>query len=442
MNEQCLPTGWVITTLGEIVHINPRHWSVPLTDEDIVSFLPMPDVEAGTGILHAFRQRSWREVKKGYTPFQEGDLLFAKITPCMENGKCAIARGLINGRGVGSTEFHVLRTTKAIHPILLLHFLLRQTYRRDARMSMKGAAGQLRVPETFLTATSFCLPPISEQIRIVTEIEKQFSRLDAAVAALKRVKANLKRYRAAILLAACEGRLVPTEAELARQEERTYEPAEALLQRILCERRTRWEADQLVKLESQGCLPLNDTWKAKYKEPAMPDTSRLTELPEGWCWTTIDQFAIVRTGATPLKGKAAYYENGTVPWVTSGALNQVYVDCADEFITSFAVAKTNAKLFPIGTLLLAMYGEGKTRGKVSELRICAATNQACAALVFEGLSNASKPYIKSFLHKNYEDIRRLSSGGVQPNLNLSLVRQTCIPMCQNRVRQNPMHELV
>ena len=110
---------------------------------------------------------------------------------------------------------------------------------------------------------------LDEQLRIVAEIEKQFSRLDEAVANLKRVKANLKRYKAAVLKAAVEGRLVPTEAELARREGRSYETGAQLLQRILETRRSQWKG------------------RGKYKEPAAPDTTDLPELPEGWVWVTV-----------------------------------------------------------------------------------------------------------------------------------------------------------
>ncbi len=103
-----------------------------------------------------------------------------------------------------------------------------------------------------------------------------------------RVQANLKRYRAWVLKAACEGRLVPTEAELVRKEGRDYEPADKLLQRILLERRTRWEADTLAKMQASGKLPKDDTWKQKYKEPSAPDTSNLPELPEGWSWVSLE----------------------------------------------------------------------------------------------------------------------------------------------------------
>src|ERR1017187_578852 len=130
----------------------------------------------------------------------------------------------------------------------------------------------------------FSLAPRRAQASIVAEIEKQFTRLDAATTALKRVQANLKRYRASVLKAACEGRLVPTEAELARKEGRDYKPADKLLQRILRERRTRWEADTLAKMQASGKPLKDDHWKQKYKEPSAPDTSNLPAFPDGWCW--------------------------------------------------------------------------------------------------------------------------------------------------------------
>ena len=117
----------------------------------------------------------------------------------------------------------------------------------------------------------------AQQIEIVSELEKQFSRLDEAVANLQRVKANLKRYKAAVLKAAVEGRLVETEATLARREGRTYETGEQLLQRILAERRGKWAG------------------KGKYKEPVAPDTACFSALPAGWVWTSGDQLTSVIT---------------------------------------------------------------------------------------------------------------------------------------------------
>ena len=143
------------------------------------------------------------------------------------------------------------------------------------------------------------LAPLPEQHRIVAEIERQFSLLDAGIANLKRVQANLKRYRAAVLQAACTGQLVPTEAELAEADGRPYEPAAMLLTRILAERRARWEAEQLAKMEAQGKLPLSGAWKAKYQEPAAPDIDGLPELPEGWGWAGLEQLlGLLRNGSS------------------------------------------------------------------------------------------------------------------------------------------------
>ena len=140
-------------------------------------------------------------------------------------------------------------------------------------MNMRGAAGQLRVPTIFLAELELLLPPLPEQHRIVAEIEKQFTRLDAGVAALSRVQANLKRYRAAVLKAACEGKLVPTEAELAKKSGRSYESADVLLQRILSERRSKWSGH------------------VKYKEPAATDTANLPIMTDGWAWACVEQLS-------------------------------------------------------------------------------------------------------------------------------------------------------
>ncbi len=168
-----------------------------------------------------------------------------------------------------------------------------------------------------LSRIDFPLAPLDEQKRIVAEIEKQFTRLDQAVASLKRAQANLARYKASVLKAACEGRLVAQDAD--------DEPAEKLLERILAERRRQWEAQEWQKLvvkaqkkaaqarrkadsrparlsdlepeEWQGLaeadygryLPKNDKWKEKYQEPVGVETAELGGLPVGWVWTSLEQ---------------------------------------------------------------------------------------------------------------------------------------------------------
>ena len=159
-----------------------------------------------------------------------------------------------------------------------------------------------------LKSYQFPVAPLSEQHRIVAAIESYLTRLDDAVASLERVQRNLERYRASVLKAAVEGCLVPTEAELARKEGRTYEPASELLERILAERKTRWIEDAAERARSKAeakALKAGKPWthgddakaleearktaEAKYKEPEAPDTTDLPTLPEGWCWASLDQ---------------------------------------------------------------------------------------------------------------------------------------------------------
>ena len=263
--------GWKTFRLGEVADINPRPGNGHLEDDSLASFIPMKCVEEESGRFMPLGDRKVAEVRKGYTPFRDGDVIFAKVTPCMENGKAAVMKGLTNGIGFGSTEFFALRPTERLDANFLLHFLLQNSFRQKAARNMTGAVGLRRVPKSYLEQQAIPLPPIEEQSRIVAEIEKQFTRLDAGVAALRRVQANLKRYRAGVLKAASEGCLVPTEAELARAEGSSYEPADKLLARILTERRQKWSG------------------RGKYKEPVSPDPAQLHSLPEGWTWITIDQ---------------------------------------------------------------------------------------------------------------------------------------------------------
>ena len=330
-----------------------------------------------------------------------GDVVLAMSSGSANKvGKAAQAR--FNWNGSFGAFCGLLRPNEEIDPWFFGAFFETQNYRKTISNLAAGInINNLR--RQHLESMPIPLAPLPEQHRIVARIEELFSRLDAGVEALQKAKAQLQRYRQAVLKAAVEGRLT----EEWRKAHPDVEPAEKLLEQIQYERRTK-----IGK---------------KYAPPEL-DSDSLPELPHGWVWTTIEQIAKVETGATPLRSNSKYYENGKIPWVTSGSLNDLFIIEADEFITELAIKKTNAKVFPVHSLLVAMYGEGKTRGKVSELLLEAATNQACAAILFEGSADAIRQYVKTFFEKNYDDIRRLSSGGVQPNLNLSIIKSTRIPL--------------
>ena len=151
--------------LGDCCELNPRRPNLSLKDTDKVSFVPMPSVSEN-GCLQDVTDEEYGKVKKGFTYFENGDVLFAKITPCMENGKGAIAEGLTNNIGMGSTEFHVLRPIEELSsPYWLLALTRLQIFRERARKNMTGTGGQKRVPANYLENFMVGLPPIEEQSR-------------------------------------------------------------------------------------------------------------------------------------------------------------------------------------------------------------------------------------------------------------------------------------
>ncbi len=211
-------------------------------------------------------------MKSSAVHFQSGDVLYGRLRPYLNKVFQP------NFEGLCSAEFIVFPETDFLNSKYLQYLLNSAEF--VAFASHLNAGDRPRVDFDQIGDFEFPLAPLSEQERIVAEIEKQFTRLDAAVAALKRIRANLKRYRAAVLKAACEGRLVPTEAELARREGRSYEPASILLERILSERRSRWEAAQVSKVT-----------KSKYREPLPVSEDTLPLLPEGWAWANWEQLS-------------------------------------------------------------------------------------------------------------------------------------------------------
>ena len=160
--------------LGDEVILNPPTSTDELEADTPVSFIPMEAVAESAEGSVSLKSRPLAEVSKGYTPFNEGDVLWAKITPCMENGKSCVAKGLSNGVGFGSTEFHVLRpSSERVLADYLHSFLSLACFRRVARYAFTGSAGHQRVPEQFLAELPFPVPPISVQEKIVREAEER-----------------------------------------------------------------------------------------------------------------------------------------------------------------------------------------------------------------------------------------------------------------------------
>lgn len=176
--EKGIKKGWNIIPFSTACEINPSKRGTSYSDDLQVSFIPMESVNAQSGkITHPF-VRLYQEVSKGYTWFIEGDVIFARIIPCMENGKSAIAKNLKNGVGFGSTEFHVLRPKEGVLAEWIHYLVRRPSFRDLAAANFKGTAGQQRVPELFFYNQKIPLPPIEEQNNIIAYLDNLQSKIN------------------------------------------------------------------------------------------------------------------------------------------------------------------------------------------------------------------------------------------------------------------------
>jgi type I restriction enzyme S subunit len=206
--ESNLPEGWISVSLPEICEINPKKPQRDTIPPDTpVTFVPMPAVNADLGAIKNPEIRKFVDVRSGFTFFRDEDVIFAKITPCMENGKAAIARNLISGMGFGSTEFFTLRSKGSVIPEYLYHYIRQESFRKDAEENMTGSVGQKRVPKQFIENTIIPLPPLAEQRRIVAALDALLARVNASRERFDRVPDILKAFRQTILAAACSGSL-------------------------------------------------------------------------------------------------------------------------------------------------------------------------------------------------------------------------------------------
>lgn len=177
INENCNAIGQPKIPFSDLVDVNPT----TKFDENEVSLITMPDISEEGEILHQEKAVPSDYKNKGLTPFQENDILFAKITPCMENGKGAIAKGLINGVGLGSTEFHVLRPKSASDLYFCYYLTMSKRFRKLAEKQMTGSAGQKRVQVEFFDFYKLCAPSKDERKTIGDRLFK----MDCSISALK-----------------------------------------------------------------------------------------------------------------------------------------------------------------------------------------------------------------------------------------------------------------
>jgi type I restriction enzyme S subunit len=333
-----LPQRWATTTLAEIGEWcgggtpskeNGAYWtdgSVPWVSPKDMKSLRISDSE------DHISQLATQETN--VKPFSSGTVLVVVRSGILAR---TLPVAVCDVPATMNQDLKGIKPFDGMDPLYVAYFMIGNE-RRVLHQCCKSGTTVASIEVPRLKAFPIRVPPTNEQRRIVAKIGELFSDLDAGVAALERIKVNLKRYRAAVLKAAVEGRLT----EAWRAKHRKTEPASKLLERILAERRKKWEEDQLAKYTAADKTPPKG-WRENYVEPTPPDTAGLPQLPEGWYWATVDQIAApgeqpVLTGPFgSMLGREDFVEHG-IPLLTIGCLTESGINIEKAFF----VTKTKA----------------------------------------------------------------------------------------------------
>jgi type I restriction enzyme S subunit len=365
-----LPVGWnestIVNLIGKDGLFSDGDW-VESKDQDpngAIRLLQLADIGDGKFVNKSHRFVNDKKFELlNFTEILEDDVLVARM-PDPLGRACLMPK--MPQKCITVVDVAIIRPGKdSVLPRWLMHFLNSPEIRQRIELLSSGTTRK-RISRGNLAQIELPIPPLNEQKRIAEKLDSLLARVDSCQTHLERVPQILKRFRQSVLAAATSGRLTED-----------------------------WREERAVNGE--------------------------------WEETDVQSVAFVGTGSTPLRSNSSFYSSKGTPWVTSAATGQTFIHSAKEFVTKEAIKAHRLKFFPVGTVIVAMYGEGKTRGQVSELAIEATINQACAAIVVDE-TKVAKKYLKLALQANYLEMREMSEGGNQPNLNLSKIKEFTFPL--------------
>ena len=402
-----IPSSWEWVRLGDIaVFINgDRGKNYPSKQYWISEGVPF--INAGAlgdkrlnNNLNYISEERFSLLKNGFVKY--GDILYCLRGSLGKVTICDVDRGAV------ASSLVIIRPFEGVNREFILKVL--QSFIGEIMIRrVENGTAQPNLSAANVKNYIIPFPPKEEQSRLLkklAELEEkieQFNILDEDFTALKLTfPIQLEK---SILQYAMQGKLV--------EQVVTDEPASLLVERI------KSEKERLVKE------------KIIKKEKALQEISDeeiLFDIPRTWEWVRLGDLSSVTSGSTPLKSNPAYYKNGTIAWCTSTVTGRDIVDEPSDFITEQALKECSLTVYPKGTLIMAMYGQGKTRGQVAELGFDSAINQACAAIELIKKDLIDTAYLKICLMYVYNSIREKSVGGAQPNLNLLKVKSILIPV--------------
>ncbi len=368
-----IPVGWEVRRLRYVTQLNPSKHEVRGLDPALpVSFVPMESVgEFGGLTLDAVKPLA--ASLEGYTYFRDGDVVVAKITPCFENGKGALAAGLENGIGCGTTELHVLRAAPRTDSRFLFYLTLSDHFRCLGAGAMYGAGGQKRVPEDFIRNFKHTLPPEPEQRAIAAFLDRETARIDALVAKKERLIELLQEKRTALITRAVTQGLDPN-------------------------------------------VPMKDS-----------GVEWLGEIPAHWEVERIKWAARMESGHTPDKKVDSYWVGGDIPWVSladTGQLREVdYIADTAVMTTSDGIAHSSAHILPAGTVV---FSRDATIGLCAITRAGMAVSQHFIGWVCS--ARLQPEYLLLVLRSMTHELERLTAGATVRTIGMPDVRSLVTPI--------------
>ena len=364
-----------------------------------------------------------------------------------EAGTTIIGRkGTINSPIYVTEKFWNVDTAFGFHPYSILNNKL--LYYFCVHFNFKKLDKSTTIPSLAkrdLLQIPFVLPPIPIQKAIVKKIEALFSSLDSGITDLKKAQDQLVIYRQAVLKKAFEGELTKEW----REKQTNLPSADELLEQIKEERQKHYEQQledwkNAVKIwegnGKQGKKPSKPKIVKSVEEFTETEIDKKDSLPNFWTWSRLGNIFQVFVGSTPSRNKQEYWDNGSINWVSSGEVAFKSIFQTKEKITIDGLNNASTSVHPIGTVMLAMIGEGKTRGQAAILEIEACHNQNTAAIRVSEIGFEPK-YLFHYLFLKYERNRRVGSGNNQKALNQGRIMDFDFPLCSKQEQQLIVKEI-
>ena len=416
-----VPEGWSWEKVGNIFEINPK---VIGDDSKDASFIPMEKISAQNKNEFSFEASNWGKIKKNHTQFKDGDVCFAKISPCFENGKAFIAKNLINGIGAGTTELIVLRND-CFDKKYTFYFLANPLFINDCCSTFNGVVGQQRIGTDIIRNYYFPVPPLTEQKLIVAEIEKIFNLIDSLETDKSALLLAVKQAKAKILDLAIHGKLVPQDT--------ADEPASVLLEKLRAEKEAKIKASKLKRDKNDSYIYKSTTDNCHYekfsgKEAVCIEDEIPFEVPEGWAWCRLGEICELKGGkripaglsATKEKTEHIYIRVTDMQNNSISDTNLVYItDDIFEKIQRYTISKDDLYLTIAGTIGRVGEVPDKFNGMNLTENALKLTNISICKKYLMQLLNTK--FIQDYFESTYHQV-------AMPKLSLTNASKTMLPL--------------